>query len=172
MPAQISFDPSNASNLNDATPQFRPGMKYVHPTTGAEYLYVQHHQGTGTVASANGAAAYWRDVANAVVTADKTDNEVGATVAHGCAGVYQGVVTHLRYTWLQKTGRRAGVRLAAGDSNGATGNKIFPPASDADLTFRSEALTSIAGAEIPAQEVGIQVGAGAADLATVLLMIK
>lgn len=172
MVAQISFDPSNSSNINDATPQFRPGTVYEHPTTGAKYVYVQHHQGTATVASINGAPAYWRDLANAVVTMDKTDNEVGATVPHGCAGVYQGVVTHLRYTWLQKTGRRTNVRLLAGDSNGATGAKIFPPASDADADFRAEALTGISAAEIPAQEVGIQFGAGASNLATVLLMIK
>ena len=172
MVAQISFDPTNASNINDATPQFNVGSVYKHPVTGSEYIYVQHHQGTATVASANGAPAYWRALATAVVTPDKTDNEAGATIPHGCAGVYQGVVTHLRYTWLQKTGRRTNVRLLAGDANGATGNKIFPPAADADLDFRSEALTSIAAAEIPAQEVGIQVGAGAANLATVLLMIK
>lgn len=172
MGAQISFDPSNASNINDATPQFRPGMVYEHPTTGAKYVYVQHHQGTATVASINGAPAYWRDLANAVVTMDKTDNEVGATIPHGCAGVYQGVVTHLRYTWLQKTGRRTNVRIVAGDSSGATGAKIFPPASDADADFRAEALTGISAAEIPAQEVGIQYGAGASNLATVLLMIK
>ena len=172
MVAQISFDPSNASNINDATPQFNVGAIFKHPTTGAEYIYVQHHQGTATVASANGAPAYWRALATAVVTADKTDNEVGAAIPHGCAGVYQGVVTHLRYTWLQRTGRRTNVRLLAGDANGATGNRIFPPASDADSDFRSETIASIAASEIPSQEVGIQVGAGAANLATVLLMIK
>lgn len=171
MVAQISYDPSNASNINDSTPQFRPGTAYTHPTTGAEYIYVQHHQGTATVASINGSPAYWRDRANAVVTMDKTDNEAGAAIPHGCAGVYQGVVTHLRYTWLQRKGRRTNVRLLAGDSNGATGNKIFPPASDADADFRTEALTSISAAEIPAQEVGIQIGAGASNLATVDLHI-
>ena len=172
MVAQISFDPSNASNINDATPQFNVGAIFKHPTTGAEYIYVQHNQGTASVATANGAPAYWRALATAVVTADKTDNEVGATIPHGCAGVYQGVVTHLRYTWLQRTGRRTNVRLLAGDANGAVGAKIFPPASDADSDFRAEAISSISASEIPAQEVGIQYAAGVANLATVLLMIK
>ena len=172
MVAQISFDPSNANNINDITPQFNVGAMYIHPTTNAEYIYVQHHQGAGAVASANGAPAYWRALATAVVTPDKTDNEVGAAIPHGCAGVYQGVVTHLRYTWLQRTGRRVGVRILAADANGATGNRIFPPAADADSDFRSEAIASIAGSEIPSQEVGVQIGAGAVNLATVLLMIR
>ena len=167
--AQISFDPSVAGNFNDLTPQFRPGTVYEHPTTGRQYRYVRHDNGAA-VASANGGAAYWSDYANAVVSSDKTDNQMGATIPAGVAGIYQGVVTDRYFTWLVIKGSYT-TMLAAADANGAVGNRIFAPASDADLRVRSEADSSVAAAEIPATEIGRQLAAGAADAALVLLNI-
>ena len=170
--AQIFYDPTQASNLNDVTLRFDPG--YEVDFQGKRFVYVKHNKGTGSIATAAGAAAYWSDVANGVATADKSDGQQGGTAgAHGamCAGVYQAVVTDGYGTWLQKRGVMAGVLLASGDTNGLAGNKIFPPVTNVDSTFRSEALDSISAEEISAQVVGYQVGAGASNTATVFLQI-
>ena len=170
--AQVAYDPTQSSNLNDQNAQFRVGDEFE-MADGKTYIYVRFDNGAGNVASANGGAAYWKTYASGIVTSDKTDSEVGATIPLGCAGIFQGVVTDQYYTWLQKRGRRTSVRLLAGDSDGAVGNKVFPPAADApnDLDLRSEALSSISASEIPAQQVGVQMAAGASNLATVMLTI-
>jgi len=171
-PALMTFNPT--LEYNDLTAKFDVG--YEVDFGGKRYIYVKHAAGTGTVVTANGAAAYWSDVANGIVTADKSDGQQGGTAgAHGamCAGVYQGVITAGYYTWLQKRGLRTGVLLASGDSGGAAGNKVFPPVTNVDSTFRSEALDSVSAEEITAQLVGYQVGAGnsTANTATVFLQI-
>ena len=168
--AQIAFDPKNASNLNDAKPQFRPGTEFEDPNDGKTYIYVQHHQGSGVVASANGAAAFWKTYASGIVTPDKTDNEFGAALPAGCAGMYGGVVTHLNYTWLQKRGEKVGVIL---DGNGAIGNWVGVHASDLNtsktLTIADACVAATAVSASP--RVGIQKTAPGGSIGTVLLMI-
>lgn len=169
-PAQVFLDPTNSLNLNDATPRFTVGGEV--DFKGGRYIYVQHNAGAGVVATLVGAPAFWKTIASGIVTQDKTDAEQGAALPLGCAGIYQlASITSGNYTWLKKRGLMANVRLLSADSNGATGNKIFPQATDADSDLRSEVVTSISGSEIPAQLVGWQIGAGASNLATVLLQI-
>jgi len=171
-PALMGVIPTDVSGGGDQFPKFPPMQEVDY--NGGRYIYVKSTGGTGSVATANGAAAYWTDAANGTVSPDKSDGQQGGTAgAHGAmvAGVYQGIITSGYYTWLQKRGVRSGVLLAAGDSNGLAGNKIFPPITNVDSTFRSEALDSISGEEITAQTVGFQLGAGTGNTATVLLQI-
>lgn len=166
--AVIAFDPSNAQNLNDIKPMFSLGATFSH-TNGKTYRYVRHDDGVA-VATAAGGAAYWLNRATGTVTSDKTSSAYGAAVGAGVAGIYQGVVTDQRYTWLVTEGAHV-VMLAAGDSNGAVGNKIFAPVTDVNLTLRSEAEASVAAGEITATEIGRQIAAGSGDTALVALMI-
>ena len=168
-PVQLFLDPTQATNLNDLSPRSVPGAEV--DFGGARYIYVKHNQGAGAVVTANGTAAYWKDRAAGEVSADKTENQLGAALGMGCAGIYQGVVTNGYYTWLQKRGVRAAVLILAGDGAGAVGNKIFPQITDADTGLRSEADSSIAASEIPAQLVGRQLAAAVAAACTVDLMI-
>ena len=148
--------------------KFNPGERYQ---SGAnEFVYAKFDNGQGNVASAAGAAAYWKDKVNGTVTSDKTDNQLGAAVPSGVAGIFQGIVTDGYFVWLAVTGPYT-VSLASGDSNGAVGNKIFAPASDVDLTLRSEADSSVSTSEIPATEIGRQLAAGASNAALVDLFI-
>lgn len=165
----ITFDPTNSQNINDIRPVFRLGDKFTH-VNGNTYQYVKFDNGAGNVASVDGGAAYWKDKANWTVTSDKTDNQFGAAIPAGVAGVFLGVITDLRFTWVLKEGTY-NLKLLAADSNGAVGNKIFSPVADTDLDFRSEADASVAAAEIPAQEVGRQQAAGASDRALCLVLI-
>ena len=169
--AQVAFDPKQSSNLNDQTPQFRPGTEYEDPSDGKVYIYVRHHQGVGAVASANGAAAFWRTYSSGSVTPDKTDNEFGAAIPAGCAGIYGGVVTHLYYTWLQKRGEKVGVIL---DADGAIGNWVGVHAQDLNtsktLTLANAAVAATAVNAAPL--VGIQKTAPGGAVGTVLLMIS
>lgn len=80
------------------------------------YRLVQHHQGTGTVATVDGGVAYWRDKANWVVTADASDGE---GLADGVAGGYnKAAITHLNYCFIQMGGYQAAVIVAASTVNG------------------------------------------------------
>lgn len=165
-PALAAFNPSQ--NYNDVRPTFVPGETFEN--NGVTYKYALFDNGTGNVASAAGGAAYLKDNDPYTVTSDKTDSITGAAIPAGCAGIFQGVVTDGYFTWLVVKGQYT-VRLASGDSNGTAGNKIFAPASDADLDLRSEADSSVAAAEIPATEVGRQLAAGASNTALVMLNI-
>lgn len=148
--------------------KFQPGYRLK--VGDVEYEYVKFNNGAGNVASADGGAAYWKDFDSFEVTSDKTDSQAGASNPSGCAGIFIGVMTDGYYGWVAKNGPYT-VRLAAGDSNGAVGNKIFAPASDADLDLRSEADSSVSAAEIPATELGRQMAAGSNNTALVLLDI-
>jgi hypothetical protein len=152
----------------DQYPKFTPGETYV--VNGVEYRYAKFDNGTGNVASAAGGAAYLKDNDPYTVTSDKTDSMTGAAIPTGCVGIFQGVATDGYFIWLATKGQYT-VRLASGDSNGAAGNKIFAPASDADLDLRSEADASVAAAEIPATEIGRQLAAGSGNTALVMLNI-
>ena len=165
--AQISFQPTDISNGGDSVAKFQPGYRYHYGDN--EFAYLKFDNGAA-VASVAGGAVYWKNRVTGVVTSDKTDNQEGAAVPAGVAGIAQGVITDLNYAFFV-TGGPYTVKLAAGDSNGAVGNKIFAPATDVDTTLRSEADSSVAAAEIPATEIGRQLAAGAADAALVLLNI-
>lgn len=168
-PVSIGADPTDASNLDDETARFGVGEEV--DFAGKRFIYAKHNKGAGSVATSAGAAAYWKTRSTFVVSADKTENELGAALGMGCAGIYQAVVTDGRFTWLQKRGVMAGVKLLSGDSNGSVGNKIFPQITDADTGLRSEADSGISASEIPAQLVGRQLAAGSGNAATVDLMI-
>jgi hypothetical protein len=149
-------------------PTFAPGEEYS--VNGVIYRYAKFDNGTGNVAAAAGGAAYWKDKANGLVTSDKTDSQYGAAVPSGVAGIFIGVTTDGYFCWLARKGSYT-VSLASGDSNGAVGNKIFAPASDVDLTLRSEADSSVSSSEIPATEIGRQLAAGSGNTALVMLNI-
>ena len=171
-PALMGVIPTDVSGGGDQFPKFPPMQEVDY--NGGRYIYVKHLAGTGAVATANGMPAYWSDVANGSVTADKSDGQQGGTAgAHGAmvAGIYQGITTAGYFTWLQKRGVRAGVLIAAGDSNGLAGNAVFPPITNVDGTLRSEALDSISAEEITAQRVGYQLGAGTGNTITCFLQI-
>lgn len=164
--AQVGYDPTQRT-LDDEIPTMGVGEFYRH--AGRTYQYVRFNNGAGNVASVAGRAAYWRDSSAFEVTMDKTDNEAGAAVAAGCAGIFLGVVTDLRYTLIQTGGTRATVRL---NGAGAAGNKVHAPAADTDGTLTTVTFAGAAGEAIPAPIVGIQAAAAdASNDAEVYLMI-
>ena len=156
----VYYDPTQGNNLSDLPPltRFNPGEIVRH--RGKTYMYVVHHQGVGTVASAAGMPAYWRDRDNYVVTPDKTDNLYGAALAEGVAGIYQAIVTHLNGTFIQVGGVAAGV---VATNAGAVGAHVFPPASDVNNTLDNVAVASMTAAQAASQLVGIQKTARATD---------
>lgn len=166
-PALMAMRPTDIG-VGEPFATFQPGYRFVYGDN--EFLYVRFDNGQGNVASAAGGAAYWKDRAGGIVTSDKTDNQEGAANSSGIAGIFQGVTTDQYFTWLVTKGPYT-VQLAAGDSNGAVGNKVFAPASDVDLTLRSEADSSVSSSEIPATEVGRQLAAGSANTALVVLAL-
>ncbi len=166
--AQIAFQPTAISNGGDPVAKFQPGYRYNYGDN--EFVYAKFDNGAGNVASAAGAAMYWKNRVTGVVTSDKTENQQGAAIGDGVAGIAQGVMTDLSYGFFVKSGPWT-VRLASGDSNGAVGNKIFAPVADTDLDLRSEADASVSAAEIAVTEIGRQLAAGVANLALVLLNI-
>jgi hypothetical protein len=162
---QFAADPSKAENLNDPS-SFPPrgALGSLQYYNGAWYRYVQHDQGSGVVATANGNPAYWKNKAAWLVTGDKTDCEDGAAIPSGCAGVYLAIVTHLNFTWIQMTGIHPSVLV---NGNGAVGDMVQTNSAD-DGT--NQLVVAVWGT-VNKQMVGVQKAIGASNRAKVDLQL-
>lgn len=85
------------SEVNDEVARQTPGSEVV--IDGKVYQYVKFDNGTGNVASAANAIAYWKTPSSVTVTSDVSDSS-----ANRPAGVFLGVLTDGYYGWIQKKG--------------------------------------------------------------------
>ncbi len=154
---EIAFDPTQQSNLNVIKPDgVTPGD--VFRLNGKSYQFVKFNNGQGNVASSAGRPMYWMDLANNVVTMDKTDNQFGAALAAGCAGIcLLSGITDGNYTWIQTGGIHPSTRL---NGAGAAGNVVTAPGSDTDAALTTTAIASASTDTLRrAPQVGIQMAA-------------
>lgn len=166
---QVGLDPTAASNLNDQMPRCDPGTEVYYG--GSWYMYVKFDDGVGNVASAVNRVAYWKDRALGVVTSDKSDGQVTGSIGAGGAGIFQGVITDLYYTWIQRRGYRAKVRL---DATGAIGNKVHANIGTTDLILTTVTDASAATSAIVVERVATQLAAadGSNDAACYLMFVS
>lgn len=140
MAKHATLAPSQITARNDEFPQFDLGGFYYNPQTGKTYRYVKFDNGSAVASAANGVAT-WKDASAFTVTSDLSDG-LGQNFP---AGIFQGVVTDLYYTFIQ-VGGVATVTTDGGDDI-AAGDAVIVDAS-VDL-----ACDSVAAATAPTHRV-------------------
>lgn len=132
----------------------------VESTSGKVYRLVQFDNGSGNVAAAAGAAAYWKTKASYIVTSDITDEQMGG---NSFAGIFTEVATDQYYTWIQIGGIATGVSV---DSGTATGDVLTAGGStDGQLVSTNDGTAPVG---IP---VGVAMSNVSSGTATVSLIL-
>jgi hypothetical protein len=118
----LNEGPQTGTSPLGAPPSASLGERFYDPTAVKSYQYVKFTAGTGSVATANGAVAYWLgNPANFTVTS-KLANAGATTAANNqnfVAGIFLGVVTTGNFTVIQTGGiHSAVIDTTAADKQG------------------------------------------------------
>jgi|ERR1041384_554110 hypothetical protein len=160
-----SFDPTQITGMvGDIFPT--AGLGEIVRVKNKTYQYVRFDNGVGNVAAVAGRGAYWKDIANFVVTSDFSDSQGGGTELCLTAGVFLYAMTDLYYGWIQTGGYNASVYVSAA---GAVGQRLLPSTTDGQFT--TVATGSVTAAQAGAQRVGTQLTAAVSNLCAAYLEI-
>ena len=138
MPKFNAYNIADITSRDDVDPALNPGEViswYSGATDGYKtFQYVKFDNGAGNVAAANGALAYWKDQDAYTVTSDLSD-AIGAGDGwrrNMVAGVFLGVPTDARYTFIQIGGRHSAV-LTNADDDILAGDALIAATTDSDV---------------------------------------